>query len=172
MMNRPLTLEALDEMRLDEAQSLPREARERLLHLVLDDARKLLGPQIERQAGLFCDYFEEDLTRLLKLHAVRVRCSGFIPIDERGDVPSPVPAVQFQRVFDNVSRAMVRMGTSLDRVVNCIVFLRRMELWAEMNSVYRAYFRCPPTRATIGTSGLNRGYEIEVANVVAFKLAR
>jgi enamine deaminase RidA (YjgF/YER057c/UK114 family) len=166
-----MTLVELDSMSIEEAQQLSRATRDSLLDLTLADGRKLLGPQIARQAGLFCDYFEEDIVRLLKLRAIRIRCSGFIPIDERGEVPSQDSEAQFRVAFQNLARAVTKAGSSLDRVVNCIVFLRRMELWEKMNAIYREYLRCSPTRATIGTSGLNRGYEIEIVNVVAYKLA-
>jgi len=172
MIEPPLVtdLETLDAMSIDEAQALPRETRESLLDLALADGRKLLGPQIERQRGLFCDYFEEDLMRLCKLSAIRVRCSGFIPIDERGGVPDAEPRGQFRRAFENLARALDNIGSSLDRVTNCLIFLRRIELWGEMNEVYRQFLSCSPTRATIGTSGLNNGYEIEIVNVIAYKL--
>ena len=162
----------LDRMSLDDAHRLPYEGRDRLLDMVIKDGRKLLGKQIDRQAGLFCDYFEEDLCRLQKLKAVRIRCSGFIPIDPTGAVPSLEPKAQFRLAFENVKSGLQKMGTSLDRVVNLMVFLKNMDYWGEMNSVYRDYFSCAPTRATIGTQSLNLNYQIEVANVVAYKVAR
>lgn len=170
-MKNQVSLTELDRMGLDEAQRLPLETRDRLLDLVLEDGRKLLGKQIDRQAGLFSDYFEEDLGRLHKLKAVRMCCSGFIPIDATGEVPSLEPKAQFRQAFENVKAALGRMGSSLDRVVNLIIFLKNMDYWGEMNAVYREYFRFPPTRAAIGTSALNRTYQIEVVNLVAYKVA-
>lgn len=166
-----VTLEELDRMGMEEAQRLPFEVRDRFLDLVLQDGRKLFGPQIERQVGLFCDYFEEDLVRLQKLRALRLRFSGFIPIDPAGEVPTLDVKGQCRVVFENVKRGLLKAGTNLERVVNVIVFLKNMDYWGEMNSVYRDYFKNAPTRAAIGTSGLNRTYQIEVANVVAYRVA-
>jgi 2-iminobutanoate/2-iminopropanoate deaminase len=171
-MQRLLSLIELDRMGVDEAQRLPFEVREGLLDLILQDGRKLLGPQIERQAGLFSDYFEEDLSRLQKVRAVRVRCSGFIPINPDGEVPTLEVKGQCRVVFENMKGALAKMGTSLDRVVNLIIFLKNMDYWGEMNAVYREYFKSPPTRATIGTVSLNKTYQIEVANVIAYKVQR
>ena len=164
------SLAELDLMSIDAAQALPIEERDRLLSEILKSGRRLFGPQIERQVGLFCDYFEEDPTRLLKVRAVTLRTSGIIPVDERGDVPSEEPEVQFRKAFDNVRRAVTLMGARLDRVTNLIIFLRDIAHWGRMNTVYRDYFPEPPTRAVVGTSGLNRGYLIEIVNILAYKV--
>lgn len=165
------SLAALDAMSIDAAQALPRAARDRLLTEILGAGRRLFGPQIERQAGLFCDYFEEDLTRLLKVRAVRLTTSGIIPVDERGEVPSEEPEAQFHRAFDNLGRAVEVMGARLDRVTNIVIFLRDISHWSRMNTVYRDHFpHAPPTRAVVGTSGLNRGYLIELVNIVVYKV--
>jgi 2-iminobutanoate/2-iminopropanoate deaminase len=169
--NQLLSLGQLDQMTLDEAQRLPREVREVLLDRCLAEGRRLLGPLIERQAGLFCHCFEEDLTRLCKLRAVRVRFSGFIPIDERGQVVSLEPRAQFRLAFDNMKRALEGAGTRPERVVNLIICLKNMDYWGEMNAVYRDYFPAPPTRAAIGVSDLNLTYQIEIVNVIAYKVA-
>ncbi len=168
----PANLAVLDRLTLDQAHHLSFATRDRLLDLVLGDGRKLLGKQIDRQEGLFCDYFEEDLCRLHKLKTVRIRCSGFIPTDPTGAVPSLEPKAQFRLAFENVKNGLDKMGTSLSRVVNLMVFLKNMDYWAEMNLVYRDYFSCAPARATIGTSSLNLNYQIEVANVVAYKVTK
>lgn len=165
-----MSLAELDATPIDAAQALPIAVRDGLLSAILGDGRRLFGPQIERQAGLFCDYFEEDLTRLLKVRAVRLTTSGIIPVDERGEVPSEEPEAQFRKAFDNLGRAVGIMGARLARVTNLVIFLRDMSHWSRMNTVYRDYFPEPPTRAVVGTSGLNRGYLIELVNIVAYKV--
>jgi 2-iminobutanoate/2-iminopropanoate deaminase len=54
-------------------------------------------------------------------------------------------------------------GSSLDRVVKCTVFLRDIADYAEMNTVYAAYFpKDPPARSTLAASGLARGAAVEI----------
>ncbi len=168
-----ISLDELDKMSIDEAQRLPFAARDALLDPVLAEGRgQLERPQIPRQAGLFCDYFAEDVTRMLKLRAVRLTYSGFIPVNERGEVPTLDPRGQFTLCFDNIKRALDQMGTRLDRVTGMLIFLKNMDYWAEMNAVYRDYFQCRPTRACLGIADLNLNYQIEVAGVTAYRVAR
>lgn len=167
-----VSLMELDKMSMDEAQRLPFGARDALLDQVLADSRRSLGHKIARQSGLFSDYFEEDMSRMVKLRAVRIRCSGFIPVNERGDVPSQDPRDQFALVFENIKQAVIKMDTSLDRVTNMMIFLKDMGRWEQMNQVYRDYFKSQPTRATLGIADLNMNYQIEVANVIVLRVAR
>lgn len=81
------------------------------------------------------------------------------------------PRGQFTLVFENIRRALARMGSHPDRVINLIIFMKNMDHWGEMNAVYRQYFRCGPTRATVGVAALNLAYQIEVANLIAYRLA-
>ena len=69
---------------------------------------------------------------------------------------------------------MAAAGSSLERITNLVICLRSMtpESWAEMNTVYREYITCCPARAAIGVAALNKAYQIEVINLVAWKVAR
>ncbi len=60
----------LDAMRLEEAQALPFAERDRLLDLIIADGRKQSTDAVSHRIGLYCDYFEEDLARMLKVRAV------------------------------------------------------------------------------------------------------
>jgi enamine deaminase RidA (YjgF/YER057c/UK114 family) len=65
-------------------------------------------------------------------------------------------------------------GSNLDRITSLVICLKSMtaESWAEMNTVYREYIKCCPARAAIGIAELNKTYQIEVINLVAWKVAR
>lgn len=165
------TLDDFDQMGTQEAQRLPFEARDELLDLVLEESRKFCGKQPERQVGLMCDYFEEDVVRLLKLRVIRIRCGGFIPIDADGEVPSLDLQGQCELVFENMKKALKIAGTNCDRIVNCIIFMKNIDYWSLMNEVYRKYIKCSPTRAAIGCQELNKSYQIEIVNVIAYKVA-
>ncbi|OHB69029.1 MAG: hypothetical protein A2W17_02450 [Planctomycetes bacterium RBG_16_41_13] len=118
------------------------------------------------------DYFEEDMVRFTKVRAIKIRCGGFIPVDSTGEVPSLVPKEQFKLVFSNVKKALESMGSNLNRVVNMIIFLKNMDYWGEMNAVYREFVKSCPTRAAIGIQDLNKTYQIELVNIIAYKVAK
>ncbi|MDR4506040.1 MAG: RidA family protein [Candidatus Scalindua sp.] len=166
------SLNDLDKMSSDEAHKLPFSARDKLLDLLLADSRKVGGKQPARQVGLMCDWFEEDLARLQKLKAVKICCGGFIPVDSSGEVPTLDPKGQFKLVFDNIKASISKAGSNMNRVVNCLIFMKNIDYWGQMNDVYKKYIKCSPTRAAIGCQDLNKTYQIEVVNLVAYKVAK
>ena len=159
-------------MSMDEVQKLPFAIRNKLLDLVITDGRKIGGKQPARQVGLMCDWFEENIVRLQKIRAVKICCGGFIPVASNGEVPTLDPKGQFRLVFENIKKALNKAGTNMDRIVNAIIFMKNMDYWGEMNDVYRKYIKCSPTRAAIGCHDLNKTYQIEVVNLIAYKVAK
>ena len=166
------TLRDLDNISIEEAQKLPFAVRDKLLDLVLRDSRKIGGKQPARQVGLMCDWFEENLARLQKIKAIKICCGGFIPVDSSGEVPTLDPRGQFKLVFENIKNALKKAGTSMDRIVNTIIFMKNIDYWGQMNDVYRKYIKCSPTRAAIGCQDLNKMYQIEVVNLIAYKVSK
>lgn len=166
------TLADLDKMDVNTAQKLPFTVRDKLLDLILKDSRKVCGKQPARQVGLMCDYFEEDMARLQKVKAIRVRCGGFIPVAANGEVPTLDPKGQFKLVFENIKKALKIAGTSCDRIANLIIFMKNIDYWGQMNEIYKQYIKCSPTRAAIGCQDLNKEYQIEVVNILAYKVAK
>ncbi len=171
MNNGEYSLNSIDQMSLSECQALSFNVRNHLLDLVLKDSRKFFGKQPERQVGLMSDYFEEDMLRFLKLKAIRIYCGGFIPVDAEGKVPTLDPRSQFKLVFENIHQAMKAANMTCDRIVNCVIFMKNMDYWDEMNEFYRQYITCSPTRAAIGCHDLNYKYQLEVINVIAYKVS-
>jgi enamine deaminase RidA (YjgF/YER057c/UK114 family) len=169
----PISLEALRAMEPAQARALSFDERDELLERILASSRRYLGKQPERQVGLMCDYIEEDLELLCKVGAIRIVAGGFIPVDQTGEVPSDDAKAQYGLVFRNIKGALATAGSSLDRITSLVICLRSMtpESWAEMNAVYREFINCCPARAAIGVAALNKTYQIEVINLVAWKVA-
>ena len=91
-----LTLAELDAMSIEEAQALPFDQRDRLLDLIIADGRHDATASVSYRTGLYSDYFEEDLTRMLKVRAVTVHCRGttssnFDGVPCRRDLPGTIP---------------------------------------------------------------------------------
>lgn len=95
--------------------------------------------------------------------------SGQMGVDASAKlVPGGIEA-ETRQVFANVRAVLERHGSSMDRVVKCLVMLADMADWAAMNQVYLEFFPGPlPARSAFGASGLALGgrVEIEVIAVV------
>lgn len=90
--------------------------------------------------------------------------SGQIPIDPRthelvgGDIEP-----QCDRALRNVSAVLEAAGSSMDKVIRCVVYLQSMTDFARMNEVYGTFFKNdPPTRTTIAVAALPRDCLIEI----------
>ncbi len=68
-----------------------------------------------------------------------------------------------RRSLEAIEDALVRFGSSMDRVVKCTVFLVDMAEWSAMNAVYGEFFpENKPARTTVGISlGGDSRVEIE-----------
>lgn len=68
-----------------------------------------------------------------------------------------------RQTLENIKRTLEQIGSSMDRVFKCTVFLADMADYAAMNEVYRTYFPVdPPARSTVAGSGLALGARVEI----------
>ena len=167
-----LTLADLDAMGIGEAQALPFDERDRLLDLIIADGRHYATDSVSYRTGMYSDYFEEDLTRMLKVKAVKVYCRGTTPSDFEGAVVGETYTEQYRACLQHVETILTAARTGYGRVIKLIVFLTNMDLWEEFNKVYRAFIPNPPCRAVIGTTGLaQKPLTIEIVECVAYRVA-
>ena len=168
----PLTLKDLDAMSIEQAQALSFEERDALLDLVIADGRSEATEHVSYRTGLYCDYFEEDLTRMIKLRAVRVLCRGTTSSGFDGVVVGETDEEQYRAAFRHIQTSLHAAGTGFHRVVTLVVFLTDMDNWPLFNHVYRDFIPNPPCRAVIGATGLaQKSISIELVECVAFKVA-
>jgi 2-iminobutanoate/2-iminopropanoate deaminase len=79
-----------------------------------------------------------------------------------GAAPGGIEA-ETRAMLDNVGRKLGAVGLDYRDVIRCTVYLRDFGDFATMNEVYRTYFPSdPPTRTTVGVSGLAEDYTIEI----------
>lgn len=74
-----------------------------------------------------------------------VFASGQIPVDpETGVIPEEIEA-QAEQVMKNMKNLLEAAGTSIDQVVKTSVFIKNMDDFATINSIYAKYFEkdCP-----------------------------
>jgi reactive intermediate/imine deaminase len=62
--------------------------------------------------------------------------------------------LQTDYVLKNMAKTFKAAGTSLDHVIKAQVFLMDLNDFAGFDEVWREYFKTPPPRTTIGTTGL------------------
>ena len=167
-----LTLKDLDEMTIEQTQALPFEARDALLDLIIADGRSEATDEVSYRTGLYCDYFEEDLTRMLKVRAVRVICRGTTSSGFDGVVVGENDEEQYHAAFRHLQTSLRAAGTGFDRAVTLVVFLTDMDNWPLFNHVYREFIPNPPCRAVIGTTGLaQKSITVELVECVAYKVS-
>ncbi len=96
-----------------------------------------------------------------------VYCSGQIPINpETGEIPEGV-ANQAHQVFKNIKNLLDAAGTSIDNVIKTSVFIKDMNDFAEINSIYAEYFTQPyPARSCVEVARLPKDVLLE-AEVIA-----
>ena len=68
---------------------------------------------------------------------------------------------QTRQTLDNITAVAEQFGSSMDKIVKCTVFLADIAEWGAMNDVYRTYFKNPPARSAMGTSGLALNARVE-----------
>ena len=95
--------------------------------------------------------------------------SGQMGVDGSAKLVAGGIEAETRQIFENVRAVLERHGSSLDRVVKCLVMLADMGEWSAMNRVYLEFFKGPlPARSAFGANGLALGgrVEIEVIAVV------
>ena len=72
-------------------------------------------------------------------------------------------AGQTRQTLENIKQVLTHAGSSIARVVKCIVFLVDMRDYATMNAVYASYFPTdPPARSTVEIAELVFGARVEI----------
>lgn len=80
-----------------------------------------------------------------------------------GVVPGGITA-ETRQVMENIKELLGKVGSSMDKVVKCTVFLADMKEWEAMNEVYKTYFSNGrfPARSAMGVNGLALNARVEI----------
>ncbi len=90
--------------------------------------------------------------------------SGMIPIDPATNtlVEGGIE-VQAERALMNVKALLEASGSSLDKVVKTVVFIKNMDDFAKVNEIYAKYFTSDfPARSCVEVARLPKGVLIEM----------
>ncbi len=93
--------------------------------------------------------------------------SGQVALDPAtGQLVEGGIAEQTRQALENLKAVLIAGGSSLDRVVKTLVFLRSMQDFAAMNEVYAEYLASAgsvaPARSTVAVAGLPRDALVEI----------
>ena len=98
--------------------------------------------------------------------------SGMIPIDPATNtlVEGGIE-VQAERALENVKALLEASGTSLDKVVKTVVFIKNMDDFAKVNEIYAKYFTADfPARSCVEVARLPKDVMLEI-EAIAIKNA-
>ena len=100
-----------------------------------------------------------------------VFCSGQIPLDpQSAQMVTGGVEEQTRRVLENLKAVLESAGSSLENVVKTTVYLKDMNDFVRMNTVYATYFASnPPARATVEVARLPKDALVEIEVVALSK---
>lgn len=89
--------------------------------------------------------------------------SGQLPLNPTtGELTSDIRSATKQSL-ENVKNIMESAGSSMDKIVKTLIFLKDMNDFAEMNEVYGSYFPTnPPARSAVQVARLPKDAIIEI----------
>ena len=92
-----------------------------------------------------------------------VYTSGQIPIDPAtGNIESQDITGQTEQVMKNLDAVLAAAGSSFDKAVITLCFLKDMSDFAAFNEVYAKYFTGKPARSCVAVAALPKGALVEV----------
>lgn len=89
--------------------------------------------------------------------------SGQLPIDPvTGEMAFPDIKVQTEQAIRNLAAILESSGSSLEKAVKTVCYLKDINDFAEFNGVYSRYFTSKPARSCIQAAALPKGALIEI----------
>ncbi len=94
--------------------------------------------------------------------------SGQIPLNVQGELVPGGIEEQAHQVFRNLQAVLAEAGASLSDVVKATVFLKNMEQFVALNTIYATYFGDhKPARSTVEVARLPKDVLVEIELIAA-----
>lgn len=96
--------------------------------------------------------------------------SGQIPIDPAtGNLVAGGIEIETNRVMKNIEAILEAAGLKFENVVKTTIFLKNMDDFAQVNSVYSSHFASNfPARETVEVSRLPKNVNVEISVIAAW----
>lgn len=93
--------------------------------------------------------------------------AGQIPIDPKtGQLNTGTDEEQVAQVLENIKGILAADGMTMDNVVSTTVYVRDLNNFSRLNTVYGSYFKDkPPARATVQAARLPRDVAVEISAI-------
>lgn len=90
--------------------------------------------------------------------------SGMIPINpQTGELITGSVEEQAKQAFSNLKALIEASGSSMDKVVKTVVFIKNMDDFSKINAIYEDFFTSPyPARSCVEVARLPKDVAIEV----------
>lgn len=89
--------------------------------------------------------------------------SGVLGTDSTNALVKGGIEAETRQAMLNIRKTLEANGSSMDRVVKCLVMLADIAEWGKMNTVYVTFFPTHrPARSAMGASGLALGGRVEI----------
>lgn len=89
--------------------------------------------------------------------------SGQIPINPlNGRIEAQTIEEQTEQVCKNLAEVLAAAGSSIEKTVKTVCFLRSMEDFVKFNEVYAKYFTGKPARSCTAVRELPKGVSVEI----------
>lgn len=89
--------------------------------------------------------------------------SGQIPLNQKGEIVSDDVKVQTEQVIENLKKVLEESGASLNNVVKSMIFIKDMNDFQDINSVYGQYFNEHlPARSCVEVARLPKDVTVEI----------
>ena len=107
-------------------------------------------------------------------HGDTLYLTGCPPFDKDGEIikgPGTIKA-QTEAVLEQLKLMLETAGSSLENVLKCNIYCTSVDLFTDVNEVYRKYFpKDWPARIFISVPAWNGGFDIEIDCIAAVRLA-
>ena len=97
--------------------------------------------------------------------------AGLLGLGDDGKLVPGGITPESERTMENMKKILETNGSSLDRVVSCVLFLADFNERPAFNAVYKKYFQQGrfPARTAVGTTGLHDGARVEISCTAVMK---
>lgn len=94
--------------------------------------------------------------------------SSQIGIDKDGNLVDGGVKEQTKQIMENFKLILESEGSSMDKIIQCNIYIVNMEDAPLMNEVYASYFTKPyPSRCCVQVAGMSGGAVVEMSLVAA-----
>jgi 2-iminobutanoate/2-iminopropanoate deaminase len=103
-------------------------------------------------------------------HGDTLYVSGAPPFDKNGEIIKGTGTIkqQTEAVLEQMKLCLETAGSSLENVLKCNVYCTSVDLFTDVNEVYRRYFpKDFPARIFISVPAWNGGFDIEIDCIAA-----